>query len=80
MPVLDAIVKLYALLVVLDVLIAWIQLDPSRAPRSLTHALTEPPQRLLRAVVPARWTGGWDLSPLLVVALLGVVRMLWTRP
>ena len=80
MQVLDDIVKLYLVLVVIDVLLGWIQTDPARTPRRLTHALTEPPQRLLRWAVPARWTGGWDLSPILVVGLLGVLRMLWTRP
>lgn len=79
MQVLDVLVKLYTLLVAIDVFVGWIQPDPRRVPRRLTHALTEPPQRLLRLAVPARWTWGWDLSPLLMIALLGVVRMLWTR-
>lgn len=79
MQVLDVIVKLYTLLVAIDVLVGWIQPDPSRTPRRLTHALTEPPQALLRMAVPARLTWGWDLSPLMVIAILGVIRMVWTR-
>lgn len=80
MLVVDLLVKLYLVIVVLDVLLAWVQDDPRRSPRRWTHALTEPPQRLLRRLLPARLTGGWDLSALMVIALLGVLRVLWAHP
>lgn len=80
MAALDLFVKIYLVVVVVDLLLAWVQTDARRMPRRVTHALTEPPQRLLRALLPARRTGGWDLSPLLLIALLGVVRVIWMRP
>ncbi len=80
MLALDLVVKLYLVVLTLDVLLGWIQPDPGRMPRRVTHALTEPPQRVLRALFPARLSGGWDLSPLLLMALLGGVRVLWIHP
>jgi len=64
--------QLYLVVVAVDLLLAWVQPDPRRLPRRLTHLLTEPPQRLLR---PLGTWGGWDLSPLVVIALLGAVRV-----
>ncbi len=42
-------IELYLLLVVVDVLLAWIQEDPTRVPRRFTHLLTEPFQRPIRS-------------------------------
>ncbi len=80
MLVLDLLVKLYLVVLAMDILLAWVQPDPRRWPRRLTHALTEPPQRLLRRLLPARLTGGWDLSALWMIGLLGLVRVLWIHP
>lgn len=72
--------SLLAVLVAVDVLLGWVQPEPGRWPRRLTHMLTEPllwgPRRLL----PARLTGGWDLSPLLVIVVVGVVRVWLIQP
>lgn len=71
-------VQLYLLLTAVDVVLAWLQEDPRRWPRRLTHLLTEPVQAPLRRLLPPRLTGGWDLSPVVVVAILGALRV-WLR-
>lgn len=69
------ILQLYLVVILVDVGLAWVQPEPGRWPRRATHMLTEPPQALVRRVlVPAR-TGGWDLSPLVVIGALGVLRV-----
>ena len=76
----DLVIEVYLLIVVLDVMLAWVTPDPRRFPRRITHLLTEPVQRLVRPLVSWLPAGGWDLSPLVVVGLLGVARVLWLLP
>jgi uncharacterized protein YggT (Ycf19 family) len=71
-----SILGLLSLLIALDVALAWVQPDPSRPPRRWTHALTEPLMRPVRRLLPAARTGGWDLSPLVWIAVLGAIRVL----
>lgn len=80
MRVLDTVVKLYILIVAADVGLAWTQAGPARRLRRLTGALTEPPERLLRLIAPPARLGGWDLSPLLLIAALGALRLTWMQP
>jgi uncharacterized protein YggT (Ycf19 family) len=72
-------IQLYLVVVVVDVVLAWLQ-PPGSMPRRLTHALTEPPQAVLRAVLRPAWTGGWDVSPAVVVVALGAVRVWLVQP
>lgn len=72
-------IELYLVVIAVDVLIAWVQEDPRRWPRRLTHALTEPVQVPLRALVNKVRPNGLDWSPMLVVALLGVLRVMLVR-
>ena len=69
------VIELYLVVVALDVLLAWVQTDPTRWPRRGTHLLTEPLQAPLRRLVPPARLDGWDVSPGLVVALLAAVRV-----
>lgn len=73
-------VQIYLLVTVLDVLVAWVQTDPDRWPRRLLHALTEPLQRPIRRLTDRLPTDGWDLSPLVVIGLLGAVRVWVIQP
>ena len=75
MSALILIIQLYLLLTVVDVFLGWVQTDTARLPRRITHLLTEPPQALARRLLSPRWTGGLDLSPLLVIGALGVLRV-----
>ena len=75
MDAVTRVIELYLLLVALDVLVGWVQLDPARWPRRGLHVLTEGPQALLRRAVRPAWLGGWDISPLLVIGLLGGIRV-----
>ena len=66
---------LASLVVVIDVLLAWVQEDPRRWPRRFTHALTEPvlrPLRRMNAFMP----GDFDFSPVLLVGMLTVTKVL----
>jgi len=65
------------LLVCLDVFLAWIQTDPGRWPRRLIHLLTGPLRSVSRALLARVPTGGWDFSPVLLVALLTLLRVWW---
>lgn len=75
MDILLQVIALYLLVVTLDVLVGWIQPDPARMPRRALHAATEPLQAPLRALIPAARTGGLDLSPLIIIGALGLVRL-----
>ena len=71
-------VELVMLLVVVDLGLAWVQTDIQRWPRRLTYLAMTP----LR--VPTQWllrwvpTGSWDISPVVIVALLTLLRVWWT--
>jgi uncharacterized protein YggT (Ycf19 family) len=67
--------ELYLLVIAVDVMLGWVQPDPSRWPRRATHVLTEPFQIPLRKVLVPKWTGGLDVSPLVLVAFLGGARV-----
>jgi uncharacterized protein YggT (Ycf19 family) len=76
----DLVIELYLLVVILDVMLAWVTPDPMRWPRRVTHVLTEPVQLVVRPLVSWLPTRGWDLSPLVIVGLLGTTRVLWMLP
>ncbi len=79
MPASLILVELAMLIVVLDLFAGWLQ--PETAfPRRLTHALTEPPQALLRRLLQRLPTAGWDLSPAALLLLLGALRVWMIRP
>jgi uncharacterized protein YggT (Ycf19 family) len=74
------VVEVYLLVTAVDVLLAWVQPDARRFPRRLTHWVTEPVQRLFRPLAQRLPVAGWDVSPILVVAVLGFVRVWLVRP
>ena len=66
---------LASLVVAVDVVLGWVQEDPGRWPRRLTHALTEPalrPLRRLNSFLPLRDV---DWSPVLLIAGLTVLKV-----
>lgn len=72
--------QLLIVLVALDVALGWVQPEASEVPRRFTHALTEPLERPLRGALSAFDTAGWDLSPLLLIAILGGIRVWLIQP
>lgn len=72
-------VEMGLLLVTVDLLLGFVQEEPRRWPRRLTHVLTEPPQALVRRLLPRVGKGQWDLSPLVVIGALGMLRLCLTR-
>lgn len=76
----DLILKIYLVVVAVDVGLGWVQPDPTRPPRRFTHLLTEPPQAIIRRLILPRWTWGWDFSPVILVVLLGVLRVSFLNP
>jgi len=73
-------IQCYMVITVVDLFLAWVQPATDRWPRRLTHGLTEPIQRPIRHLIDVRWTGGWDLSALVVITFLGVVRFWLIQP
>ena len=67
--------ELGCLVVALDVLLAWVQEDPKRWPRRLTHFVTEPVLRPIRVINRVLPTGNWDISPLLLIVGLTAVKL-----
>lgn len=67
--------ELYLLVIAVDVMLGWVQPESGRWPRRATHVLTEPLQIPLRKVLFPRWTGGLDVSPLVLVAFIGGIRI-----
>ena len=73
------VVELYGVVTVIDVLLAWVQPEPGRVPRVLTHVLTEPVQRPIRRACARLPLGGWDVAPLVVLAVLAMLRVWMLR-
>ena len=64
-----------SVIIATDVALAWVQPDPRRPPRRWTHALTEPLMVPVRRILPPERCGGWDLSALVWIGLLGLIRV-----
>lgn len=68
--------ELYAFVVALDVLLAWVQENPAQWPRRVTHILTEPVLVVVRRLMGGWQPAGWDLSPLVLIVGLTFVKLL----
>jgi len=67
--------SLASLVVAIDTVLGWVQEDPRRWPRRLTHAVTEPALRPLRRFNTVLPMGDLDWSPVLLIALLTVLKV-----
>jgi len=83
--VLDVILMLLQLLwwlVIVAALISWVSPDPRNPIVRFLYATTEPLFRPFRRLIPPSRTGGLDISPLIVILLIYLVRSflirLWT--
>ena len=65
---------LYSLVVIASVVLSWMSLPEDNPVVRLVHQLTEPVFTPVRRVVPT--LGGFDLSPLIVLLVIGLLQRL----
>lgn len=80
-----ALLDLYTWVIIIRALISWVSPDPYNPIVRLLARLTEPVLRPLRRLVPPHKLGGLDLSPMLVILVIqllkyGLVYSLALRP
>ena len=66
--------RLYTWVIIIRALISWVSPDPYNPIVQILSKLTEPVLRPLRRLVPPRMTGNIDLSPILAILLIQLVR------
>jgi YggT family protein len=64
----------YTWVVVIRAVISWVNPDPYSPVVRILHRLTEPLLRPLRRLAPPHKLGGLDLSPLILILLIQLVR------
>jgi YggT family protein len=69
-----SLLDIYSLVIIVRALISWVSPDPYNPIVRLLYKLTEPLLRLLRHIVPPRKLGGLDLSPMLALLLIQLLR------
>jgi YggT family protein len=62
-------------LIIIDALLSWV-MPPDRFPRSLTGQLTDPLYAPIRKVLRPERTGGFDMSPIVVMFAIYVAKSL----
>lgn len=60
-------------IIIIDAVLSWI-MPPDRFPRDVTSQLTAPLYAPIRAVVDPQKMGGLDLSPIILLVLISVIR------
>ncbi len=75
---LGLLLNLYTVLILIGVVVSWVNPTASHPGLHLLRQLTDPILRPIRAYMPSM--GGIDLSPLIALILLHVVRMLAVYP
>ncbi len=74
MRLLATLVDLYSLVVLAAVVMSWVRVDWRNPPARIVYNLTEPVFASIRRVLPVM--GGLDLSPMVVLLALRVLRRL----
>ena len=69
-----ALLTIYSWIIIVRALISWVQPNPHNPIVQLLHKLTEPVLRPLRRVVPPSRLGGIDISPILAVILIKLIK------
>jgi YggT family protein len=73
--VLDRLLTLYSWIVLIAVLLTWVNPDPYNAIVRFLRGVTEPVFYQIRRRIPFVIIGGLDLSPIVVIAGIWVVRI-----
>lgn len=66
--------RLYTWVIIIRALISWVSPDPRNPIVQILARLTEPVLKPLRRLVPPRITGNIDVSPILAILLIQLVR------
>jgi len=69
-----SLLDIYALVIIVAALISWVNPDPYNPIVRMLHKLTEPVFKPLRRLVPPRKLGGLDLSPVVALLIIQLVR------
>ena len=69
-----SVLDIYALVIIVAALISWVNPDPYNPIVRLLYKLTEPVFKPLRMLVPPRKLGGLDISPILALLIIQLVR------
>jgi len=70
-------IDLYTVVILAAVILSWIRLSPGNPVSKLVHMLTEPVLTPARRIIPP--FGGLDISPMLVLIALQVIRSALSR-
>jgi uncharacterized protein YggT (Ycf19 family) len=62
------------LIVIADVVLSWIMQDPNAFPRNITRQITEPLYAPIHTVLKPEKMGGFDLSPIVILLLIGAIQ------
>lgn len=73
---LDTALVVYSWVIILRALLSWVIPDPTHPVMRPFHLLTEPLLSPLRKLVPPRALGGLDVSPILALVLVYLLRVL----
>lgn len=74
MAILSQLLWLYSAIIIVRALISWVSPDPRNPIVRLLSQVTEPVLAPLRRLVPPRVFGGLDLSPILAIVLITLLR------
>lgn len=72
--IISSLFTLYIWVIIIRALISWVSPDPYNPLVQILYKLTEPVLRPLRRLVPPHKLGGLDLSPLIAILLLVLIR------
>lgn len=67
---------LYSLVIIVRAVVSWVRPDPRNPFVQVLILLTEPVLRPLRALVPPERLGGIDISPILALVAIQILRYL----
>ncbi len=76
MSLLLGILDIYTWVIIIRALASWVSPDPRNPIMQLLLKLTEPVLSPLRSIVPPRALGGLDVSPILAIVLIHLVKRL----
>ena len=78
MKIASIILNVLKYLIFADILLSWFMPDRNVAPRSLIVKLTDPMYAPIHALISPEKTGGFDVSPLVILLIIYAARF-WVK-